>query len=155
MREKLQENFPLTKSVCSAAILKGTPILLDDIIRKESRLSKGSLAFDVRCPILLPINSRLSQLIIDSCHQKCIHSGQNHTVFVLRNQYRLPKASGFMRKQIKNCVTCQKLKAKTLTQVMDDLLAARLQIFVSPFAHTRVDYFGAFLTKRRRSHVKR
>ena len=145
----------MSKSVCSAAILKGTSILLDDLIRMQGRLSKAPVAFDVRCPILLPINSRLSQLIVDSCHQKCGHTGLNHTYSVLRNQYWLPKVGGFIRKQIKNCVTCQKLKAKTLTQVMADLPAARLQIFEPPFAHNGVDYFGPFLTKRGRSHVKR
>ena len=38
---------------------------------------------------------------------------------------------------------------------MADLPAARLQIFKPPFAHTGVDYFGPFLTKRGKSHVKR
>ena len=87
LRKKLEENLPLSKSVCSAAILKGTPILLDDVIRMQGRLSKASVTFDVRCPILLPTNSRLSQLIVDSSHQKCGHSGLNRTFSVLRNQY--------------------------------------------------------------------
>ena len=156
LRKKLEENLPLFKSVCSAAILKRTPILLDDVIRMQGRLSKAPVAFDVRYPILLPINSRLSQLIVDSCDQICGHSGLNHRTFsVLRNQYWLPKASGFLKKPIKNCVTCQKLKAKILTQVMADLPSARLQTFEPPFAHTGEDYFGPFLTKRGRSHVKR
>ena len=34
---------------------------------------------------------------------------------------------------------------------MADLPAARLQIFEPLFAHTGVDYFGPFLTKRGRS----
>ena len=88
LRKKLEENLPLFKSVCSAAILKRTPILLDDVIRMQGRLSKAPVAFDVHYPILLPINSRLSQSIVDSCNQICGHSGLNHRTFsVLRNQY--------------------------------------------------------------------
>ena len=40
LRKKLEENLPFSKSVCSAAILKETPILLDDIIRMLGRFPK-------------------------------------------------------------------------------------------------------------------
>ena len=48
----LSESKPLNNSNCPLPILRGTPALVDGIIRMVGRLAKAPVAFGSRCPIL-------------------------------------------------------------------------------------------------------
>ena len=153
--QRLYEGKPLNKSNCPLPILRGTPALVDDIIRMVGRLAKALVVFGTRCPILLPYDSTLSELIIDKYHKGCRQGSTNYTFSSLRERFWLQNGSSFIRKVIKSCLNCKKTNATFEQQMMADLPAARLQIFDPPFTHASVDYFGPFHGKQGRSTVKR
>ena len=59
-----------------------------------------------------------------------------------------------VRKVIRRCVICNKLRGKVSKQIMSDLPIDRVSES-SPFIHCWVDLFGPFYVKERRSTLKR
>lgn len=55
---------------------------------------------------------------------------------------------------IRACVTCQRLRGSTETQMMADLPEDRLECS-APFTYSAVDYFGPFMIKEGRKELKR
>ena len=145
----------LNRSNCPVTILKGSPTLVNGVIRMKGRLSKASVAFATRCPVLLPFDSHVSRLIVDKYHRRCGHGSIRYTFSYVREGFWLQKSSSLIKRVIKSCLKCTKSNAKCEQQLMADLPDARLQIFEPPFAHSGVDYFGPYLVKQGRSTIKR
>ena len=63
-------------------------------------------------------------------------------------------ASSAIRSLIHRCVVCRKLRGKLGKQKMSDIQKERISND-SPFTHRRVDMFGPFSIKERRSELKK
>ena len=147
-----QESFPtLLQSVKSNSLprkdpLKKLNLFIDSegILRVGGRLIRSTDCYDVKFPILIPGKSRLALLIIRHCHQLVYHQGRGFTLNSIRQSgFFIFGASSLVSQIIHNCVTCKKLRAKTVVQKMSDLPVDRLTKSC-PFDYCGVDFFGHF-----------
>ena len=117
----------------------------EGILRVGGRLLHSQLPFDVKCPVLLPPNHRISTLVLRHYHELGKHQGRYITHGALREAgYHLEKGSKAIKKYISSCVVCRKTRAPLMSQKMANLPAERLA--ESPaFTYTGLDVFGHFL----------
>ena len=139
--------------LCSSAVYRLDPFLLNGILRVGGRLSKMSLPDDMKFPILLPYKSHVTTLILRDIHIRLAHSGRNHVLAELRQKYWVIHANSAVRQLISRCVTCKKLQAPVSDQKMSDLPPDRGSMD-PPFTYAAVDYFGPFIVKQGRKEIK-
>lgn len=72
-----------------------------------------------------------------------------------KNKYWLIKGRRVVRKIVRNCVECKKLRAKPVPPLMANLPKERLQPFAPPFTNSGLDYFGPFIVVIGRRREKR
>ena len=139
-----------------SSLYKLDPILVYNILRVGGRLTNADLAFDLKHPIILPESCHLTSLIIYEIHSTVVgHCGVNSTLNRLCQRFWIINARVTVRRIISECAVCRRVKSKPSNQFMADLPPARLKVYDPPFSHVGVDYFGPFLTKMKRSEVKR
>ena len=151
----LRNGKELTNSVCPLSLKRLSPYMDGSVVRVGGRLADAPVGHDQRHPIILASESRLTELIIQHCHESVGHAGVGHTFTALRARYWIQRGSTAIKSVIKNCLSCRRNFRPCEQQMMSDLPAARLQIGQPPFFHTGVDLFGPFQVKQGRSVVKR
>ena len=132
----------------------------EDILCVCGRLRHSDLHSRQKFPTILPKDHPLTLLILRECHSKIPHQGRIFTVSAVRDSgYFIQNSSNLIKKYLKKCVTCQRLRGSFLEQIMNDLPADRLAP-VPPFENSAVDVFGPYtitdgVTTRRRSATKK
>ena len=140
----------------ASALHKLNPIIVDGLLRVGGRLDAVQLSYDLKHPIILPECHYLTELIIRDAHEKTGgHCGVNATLNILCQKYWILNAKVTVRRVLSKCVTFKRIHSRTQNQIMAELPSARFQIKEAPFSHTGVDLFGPFVTKVKRSHIKR
>ena len=125
------------------------------VLRVGGRIKQASLADDIKHPAILPRGGRVTELIIRDFHEKTQHQGRGFTLNEIRSSgYWIIGCSGAVSNLIKNCVTCQRLRAKVQEQKMADLPEDRLEPS-PPFSYCGVDFFGPWYVKEGRQELKR
>ncbi|KAF2344414.1 Integrase catalytic core, partial [Trinorchestia longiramus] len=131
-------------------IVRDLNLFLDDgLIRSRGRLNKCKyLPYELSSPILLPRDSHFTRLIIQDCHEKCVHLGVASTVNALRNQgYWIPKARVLVKEVVRECMVCRKLNALPYKYPkVTDLCRDRVQ-FMKPYQNVGMDFTGHFQVK--------
>lgn len=128
----------------ASKILPLTPFLDNDrILRVGGRLRHAKIHSDQRTPILLPRHHRLTELIILEEHIRNLHAGPQLVLSILSQKFWIIRARDAVRHQIQKCHKCIRYRAKTQTQQMGHLPAARVNPS-RPFTSTGVDYAGPF-----------
>ena len=158
-----RQRFPEISVLKSGKILKKRSslykpdlILVDNILRVGGRLTNADLVFDLKHPIMWLESCHLTSLINYGIHSTVVgHCGVNSTSNRLRQRFWIINARVTFRRIISECTVCRRVKSKPSNQFMADLPPARLKVYDPPFSHVGVDYFGLFLTKMKRSEVKR
>lgn len=138
-----------------SSIRKLDPYLDGGLLWVGGRLHESSLPAESKHPIILPKGHRLSTLILQNIHHNLKHSGRNHMLSVLRQNYWLINAPSAIRSIISKCVVCRRQKSQVGEQKMSNLPKDRVKPDEPPFTRVGVDYFGPFEVKLRRSRVKR
>ena len=136
-------------------IRKLGPFISDGLLRGKGRVSKAPISHDAKHPIILPNESRLTQLVERWCHELVGHAGIGHSFTAIRERYWILKDSSAIRKVLNDCMTCRRRSAPFCEQLKADLPKCRLQMNQAPFFHTGGDCFGVFFVKQCRSLVKR
>ena len=114
------------------------------MLRVGGRLTRSNLAFDCKHPLLLPEQHGLTKCILEHFHSTNGHQGRLITHAVIRKGgYHILNGRRVIRKFLKNCVICQKLRGPFLSQRMADLPQDRLEE-VPPFSNVGMDVFGHF-----------
>ena len=114
------------------------------VLRVGGRLENSSLRYQLKHPILLSPEDHLTRLIITHYHVKVRHQGRVITLSAIREAgYYVLGESSIVKKVIKSCFVCRRLRGKPLEQKMSDLPADRLSE-AAPFSHTGLDVFGPF-----------
>ena len=129
---------------------------MDNILRVCGRLTNADLPFDLKHPIILPKSCHPTSLIIYEIHSTVVgHCGVNSTSNRLCQRFWIVNARVTVRRIISECTVCRRVKSKPSNQFIADLPPARLKVYVPSFSQAGVDYLGSFLTKMKRSEVKR
>ncbi|KAL0892639.1 hypothetical protein ABMA27_014364 [Loxostege sticticalis] len=113
----------------------------DDILRVGGRLQHSKLSYNKKHPILIPHDSHLTRLIINEAHSATLHGGASLTLSHCRDLYWIISGIRAVKKQIRQCIKCQRFKAQSQHQLMANLPEPRVTPS-KPFTHTGVDFTG-------------
>ncbi|XP_041463438.1 uncharacterized protein LOC121414350 [Lytechinus variegatus] len=116
------------------------------IIRVGGRTDRSLLSFDMRHPVLLPREDKISWLITSEMHQEG-HSGVAATTGKVRKRYWILQGHK-LAKMIKfRCTKCRQMEHAVEKQLMAELPQQRVAPQTPPFYNTSVDYFGPYRVK--------
>ena len=134
----------------TSRILELNPFLSDgDLLLADRRtMPKSGL-------IILPYKDPVTSRIIANYHEKNGHVGPEQVLAYCRERYWIVKGRSAVRSVLSKCITCRRHKAKLAHQQMAPLLTEQVAPCPAPFTFVGVDFFGPFLVKQGRSHVKR
>eukprot|EP00794_Sanderia_malayensis_P000784 gene784-biopygen61 len=125
----------------------GAYLHTDGFIRRGGRLNNTSLTFDQKDPILLPTRHKVTELIVQECHQRIGHEKVNRTLAEVRAQYWIPRGRQLMKSIIKGCQQCRLLSGSHLKAPAMAPLPDTTVVRTRPFQHTGVDFAGPLYLK--------
>lgn len=130
------------------------------LIRVGGRLTNSELDYENKFPILLPKVHLLTNLVISQHHELVKHQGRCITLSSIRQSgYFIHNGSNVIRKFIRSCVTCKRMRLPLGHQQMANLPKDRLEC-TPPFVNTGMDVFGPYevtdgVTTRRTKSTKK
>jgi transposase InsO family protein len=135
IQSKSRNRLPLVRQLRLFTDEKG-------FIRCGGRLHNAPLAEHTRFPYLLPTNHSFTALIVYDTHDKQLHSGIAATVTALRQTYWIISMRQYVKKLLRQCVTCKRVDGIPF-KAPDPapLPKIRMQQTI-PFSVTGVDYTG-------------
>lgn len=107
---------------------------------------KADVGYEKKHPIIIPLKSRLSWLIMHDAHKQTLHGGVQLMMAFLHKAYWIPRIRLELRSMVRNCRNCIRQKALTSSQIMGDLPPERVTP-ARPFLHAGVDLAGPFEIK--------
>ncbi|XP_017478710.1 PREDICTED: uncharacterized protein LOC108368371 isoform X1 [Rhagoletis zephyria] len=139
----LRKKSPLPKS---SSIYQLTPYLDEKgLLRVYGRIDAAyCLPITARRPIILPIKSHVTRLVVAAQHQKRHHQNDNLTMNEVRQRFWVPAIRNVLRTVKKQCPVCIHDRAKPAVPLMGQLPLDRLTPYVRPFTYSGVDYCGPF-----------
>ena len=110
-------------------------------------MTNAFLQFGERHPVLLPGEHVVSKLVARDAHNRVLHAGRERTLGECRRKFWILRGGTLIKKMVRDCVTCRKLRQYPNFTLMAELPADRLRLFAPPFTVTGVDLFGPFFLK--------
>ncbi|XP_058449275.1 uncharacterized protein LOC131429245 [Malaya genurostris] len=163
-----QEAYPderalLSKNKSEVTLTKGSRIYNyapymdeNDVLRQDGRIGAAAHAkFDVKFPIILPQEHRVTLLVINDYHSRYHHANSELVVNEVRQKFKIPKLRAIVKKVVRQCQYCKVYKSLPAVPRMAPLPSARLSSFERPFSYVGIDYFGPLLVTVGRSSQKR
>lgn len=122
---------------------------------KSRLIDADFLNFDQRCPIILPKAHFVTVLIGQHYHDRYLH--QNHATVLneLRQGFAIPSIRAALKKLHASCWTCRRRSIQPEMPEMSPLPRSWTAVYMRPFSHTGVDYFGPFSVKHGRRVEKK
>ncbi|XP_076385701.1 uncharacterized protein LOC105664200 [Megachile rotundata] len=118
------------------------------ILRVGGRLKNVSIPYDQKHPIVLPAKHALTDLIIRNEHIRLLHAGCQHVVASLRERFWPINCTRNVKRILRSCVRCFRIKPRGIEYPMGQLPADRVKPS-RPFSTCGIDYAGPFTTKDR------
>ena len=148
-----QRDLDLKK--CSSLYRLDPYLDTDGLLRVGGRLRNVSISEGAKHPVILPRRSRVTQLILQYCHEAIKHQGSGMTHNEVRQRgYWIIGGTSAVSYLVSRCVICRKLRSSPQQQKLADLPQDRVEP-AAPFTYSAVDYFGPFFVKEGRKEVKR
>ena len=108
---------------------------------------KIHLGIQLKNPVLLPMDSHITSVIMRCYHEKVAHAGRGITINNLRSQgYWIINYTSAVKSMTSKCVNCRRFRGTVCQQKMGDLPSERLTK-EPPFTYFGIDMFGPFLVK--------
>lgn len=117
-------------------------------VRVGGRLENAEISFDEKHPIILANNHRLTHLLIKYEHVRLLHAGCQAVINSLRKKYWPLSGKNVVKKILRSCITCFKIRPHGQTYLMGDLPSARVKQ-MRAFYNCGVDFAGPFYIKER------
>ena len=121
--------------------------LENDTIRSKGRINNSELPLDAITPYFLPNKSYLVDLLIIHIHTSHNHIGLSQTLSLYRRRRWTPKIRSRIKYLLLRCVTCRRVKGRTLSQPLPPPLPAERVQWVPPFSHVGVDHTGSYVIR--------
>lgn len=115
-----------------------------ELLRVGGRLRHSGLAFEVKHPLLLPGDHRLTQLLIEHVHRSNLHPGFKTLSYLLLQQVWILSSRKAIQRCLSKCHQCFKANPKVLTPPMGDLPSFRVNE-LRAFQSVCIDYAGPFM----------
>lgn len=147
----------------SRSVSKDSPIFKDvpfkdenGVLRASSRLAYDEVTpYDVKFPILLPREHRITELLLIFYHRKYHHINGESVVNEIAQRYVIPRLRTTLKKIGSDCQWCKNKKAVACPPMMSNLPSARTTSFCRPLTYVGVDLFGPLYVTVRRFTEKR
>lgn len=107
------------------------------------------IASNVQHPILLPKESHLTNLIIDSYRKTYLRVGPGTLLSIFQSKYLIVSARNVIRSHLSKCITCFKARLVGVQPMMGYLTKIRFRKG-RPFLNVGVDLGGPFSIKESR-----
>ncbi|XP_067943262.1 uncharacterized protein [Watersipora subatra] len=139
-----------------AGISSLSPFTEEGILRVGGRATNASnWSHDYKHPVIIPKHTHIARLIIAREHDKIQHLGYRSTLCAIREAgYWLVNGPGAVKKHLRDCILCKRLRKTPMKQQMGNLPKERLEL-TAPFTHVGMDVFGPFHVKDYRTERKR
>lgn len=120
------------------------------LIRVGGRIENSSqFSFDKKHPILLSSKHVFTHLLFRYEHKQLLHAPPQLLLYTIRNTWWPVGGRNLAKRIVHNCVTCVRMRGKTLSPIMGNLPEARLEPGF-PFLRCGVDYAGPVYVLNRR-----
>lgn len=126
-------------------------IFMDEnrIIRVGGRIQNSDFEYNKKHPVLICAKHAFSVLLFRYEHERTLHAGSQLLLFTLREAWWPVGGRNLAKKVTHACVTCARLRASTVSPIMGNLPAERLDPGFA-FLHCGVDYAGPVLILNRK-----
>ena len=114
----------------------------DGIVRVKCKLREDS-----KFPILLSQKSFLTRMIIRETHQNLAHGGVYCVLRELRSKFYIPCHFSTVKRELKNCVICQRYNGRCVKINTNSYRDFRLSPSQRPYGTVFMDYMGPFDVK--------
>ena len=137
------------KQISAASKLAQLNSFLDTegVIRLRGRISSSKLQPEMKTPILLPRNHRVTKLIIRNTHEKNGHVGLKQVISSLRQRYWILQCTTAVKSVLGQCIFCRRAHRPLMHQKMAPLPDDRLTPGEPPFTRVGIDFLGHFTQK--------
>ncbi|XP_071056032.1 uncharacterized protein [Onthophagus taurus] len=134
---------------------KLTPFIdRDGLLRVGGRLRHSDIPYEHKHPLLLPCDSRLSELIIETIHREYLHPGQRTLHGLLAQRYWILSPRRAIHRVLFKCIRCFRMNPRPQVPLMADLPKYRISE-VKAFSAAGVDFAGPIRTTMNRSRGSR
>ncbi|XP_077369860.1 uncharacterized protein LOC144014155 [Festucalex cinctus] len=135
-----------------SSLRKLNPYVDDDgLLRIGGRLNQSALDTREKLPLVIPGRSHVAMLLIRHYHEKVRHQGRIFTEGSIRTAgFWIVGARRCINWALRKCITCNKLRGRTVKQKMADLPPDRLSS-EPPFTYVGLDVFGPWSVVTRRT----
>lgn len=118
----------------------------DGLIRVGGRLAKSSLPHSRKCPIVLPYNHKVTQLLFKYEHERLLHAGPRALLAHIHRTCWPLRGKCIARTTVHKCITCFRSNPKLETPLMAPLPKERVTV-ERAFNRSGVDFCGPIYIK--------
>ena len=119
----------------------------EGVLHCTGRLSESELDREAREPIVLPKGHKFTELIIEQCHDRVMHSGVRSTLAQVRSKYWIPKGRQEVKRVTGACVVCKRWNSNACTKPQPAALPEFRVTRAAPFENSGVDFAGPLFAK--------
>ena len=116
----------------------------ENLLRVKSKLEKWDCAQRNFFPILLPKNSKMTEMIIFELHIKFSHAGCYSLLGELRKRFWIIHYFSLVKKIVRSCVICKRYNSRSIKLNQNSYRDFRIQPNFIPFSYVYFDYFGPY-----------
>lgn len=124
-------------------IYKDSPFVDDNgVLRAKGRIQSAYVHYDMKNPILLPRDHRITEMILFFYHNRYHHQYIATVANEIKQKFVVQRLKVKLKEIRKNCQECKNRDAKPEIPEEAPLPLARLSPFTRPFSYIGIDYFG-------------
>lgn len=112
------------------------------LLRYSGRIDKSELSDNAKRPILLPRQSRTTDLIVLAVHEHLMHAKMPQVLAEVRQRYWIPRGRAEINRILRKCFRCRRENAKPFEIPPFPQLPSERVRRSQPFKHAAVDYMG-------------
>ena len=120
----------------------------DGIVRVAGRIREHpNMPWEMQCPIILPKQSHVTDLLIRQEHEQNHMMGTNYLMGRLKEKYWILSARSQIKAVTSRCMRCKLLRYQVSNQQMGLIPATRTQMNLRAFINVGVDMAGPMMVK--------